>query len=162
VREGRVQLYCKPCILRSWPRWVFNALFYEGYRSINSIRAVRNKHSSLATELIVRSSLENAGGSRSELLCLVASSTLLKSDRAESYTDFNEFWNSDIEIKKYEMFTLSIAASDSAMVGQSWWYNNHFDMQLTNEISFLYCTIGNTWSFLLLFNYMFWNIMQWI
>jgi hypothetical protein len=63
--------------------------------------------------------LENAGGSRSELLILVASSTLLKSDRPESYTDFNEFCNSYIEIKKNEMFTLSIAAADSAMVGQS-------------------------------------------
>ena len=144
MTEGHVKLQCKPCGLRPWPRWVFNDLFYEGYRSINSIRAVRNKHSSLATELIVRSSFENAGGSRSELLCLVASSTLLKSDRAESYTDFNEFCNSYIEIKKHEIFTLSIAAAGSAMVGQSWQYDSHFDTPLTNEISFLYCTTVNT------------------
>jgi hypothetical protein len=70
----------------------YSFLFSEGYRSINSIRAVRNKHNSLATEVIVLNSLETAGGSRSELPTLVTSSTRLKSDRAESYIDFSEFW----------------------------------------------------------------------
>jgi hypothetical protein len=87
--------------------------FSEGYRSINSIRAVRNRHSSLATEVTVLNSLETAGGRRSILLT-VSSSTRLKSDRAESYIDFNEFWK-QLHSHTGTFYKITVVMEDSVM-----------------------------------------------
>lgn len=89
---------------------------------------MRNKHNSLATEVIVCSSLENAGGSRSELLSLVASSTRLKSNRTDSYIVFKEFWNRRTHIKE-----LLICLKWQQLLKTVLWFCshdvNHFNIQ---------------------------------
>ena len=71
-----------------------NGFIKKGYKSISSILALKNKHNSFATEVIVRNSLDTARFTLSVLLSFATSSTLLKSDLTESYTDLREFYKS--------------------------------------------------------------------